>query len=92
MNIKGQTLNLSLKIIQYEFLQYANKQAEEIKNIYITKIQEKNIKYKLKSGEVNKSVVFQYFSSIEKEKENKMISIPFKIQINTEKNITYIPI
>ena len=78
--------------MQYEFCQYENKQTEEIKNIYTTKIQEKIIKYKLKSDEVNKSVVFQNFSLTEREEENKMISIPFKIQINTEKNITYISI
>ena len=85
MKLKGQMLNLSLKIMQYEFWQYENKQAEEIKNIYTTKIQEENIKYKLKSDEVNKSVVFQNFSLIEKEEENKKISIPFQIQISTEK-------
>ena len=41
MKIKGQTLNLSIKIMQYEFWQYANKPIEEIKNIYMTKIKKR---------------------------------------------------
>ena len=82
MKIKDKILHLSLKIMQYEFWEYSNVQIKELKNIHITKIQEENIKYELKSEEINQSQIFQSFSLIEK--ENKIISIPFQITIKSE--------
>ena len=83
MDIKDKILHLSLKLMQYEFWERANVKIEEIKNIHITKIQEDNIEYKLKPDDISENQLFESFNLIEK--ENKIISIPFKIKIKNEK-------
>ena len=88
MKIKDEIIHLTLKLMQYEFWEYSELQANELKNIYTTKIQEKKIEYKLKKEELSKNKEFENFSIIEKEEENKIISIPFEIQIE---NNTILP-
>ena len=83
MDIKDKILHLSLKLMQYEFWERANVKIEEIKNIHLTKIQEDNIEYKLKPDDISENQLFESFNLIEK--ENKIISIPFKIKIKNEK-------
>ena len=86
MKIKNQILHLSLKLNQYEFWEYNKKEIKELKNIYITKVQENKIEYILEKEELTKSEIFNSFSIIEEEKENKIISIPFEFKIEN-KNI-----
>ena len=86
MKIKNQILHLSLKLNQYEFWEYNKKEIKELKNIYITKVQENKIEYTLEKEELTKSEIFNSFSVIEEEKENKIISIPFEFKIEN-KNI-----
>ena len=86
MKIKNQILHLSLKLNQYEFWEYNKKEIKELKNIYITKVQENKIEYILEKEELTKSEIFNSFSVIEEEKENKIISIPFEFKIEN-KNI-----
>jgi hypothetical protein len=86
MKIKNQILHLSLKLNQYEFWEYNQKEIKELKNIYITKVQENKIEYTLEKEELTKSEIFNSFSVIEEEKENKIISIPFEFKIEN-KNI-----
>ena len=86
MKIKNQILHLSLKLNQYEFWEYNQKEIKELKNIYITKVQENKIEYILEKEELTKSEIFNSFSIIEEEKENKIISIPFEFKIEN-KNI-----
>ena len=86
--VKEKIFHLTLKIIQYEFWEYNNIEIEELKNIYKTIIQEENIEYKLNELELSakkSSDSFENFSIIEKEEENKIISIPFHLKINTDK-------
>ena len=78
--VKDKIFHLSLNLIQYEFWEYNNKEIEELKNIYKTVVQEDKIEYKLDELELSKeqsSSSFENFSIIEKEEEDKMISIPF---------------
>ena len=77
-------LHLILKIMQYEFWDYSNKEINELKNIKITNIQTEEIEYKLKEEEISIDKNFESFSIIDKEDENKIISIPFQIKINEE--------
>ena len=86
MKIKNQILHLSLKLNQYEFWEYNQKEIKELKNIYITKVQENKIEYTLKKEELTKSEFFNSFTVLEEEKENKIISIPFEFKIEN-KNI-----
>jgi hypothetical protein len=86
MKIKNQILHLSLKLNQYEFWEFNKKEIKELKNIYITKVQENKIEYTLEKEELTKSEIFNSFSVIEEEKENKIISIPFEFKIEN-KNI-----
>ena len=86
MQIKNQILHLTLKLNQYEFWDYNQKDINELKNIYITKVQEKKIEYSLQKEELSQHEVFNNFSIIEKEEENKIISLPFEFMIEN-KNI-----
>ena len=86
MKIKNQILHLSLKLNQYEFWEYNKKEIKELKNIYITKVQENKIEYILEKEELTKSEIFNSFTVLEEEKENKIISIPFEFKIEN-KNI-----
>ena len=52
MKIKNQILHLSLKLNQYEFWEYNQKKIKELKNIYITKVQENKIEYILEKEEI----------------------------------------
>ena len=86
--VKDKIFHLSLKIIQYEFWEYNNIEIEELKNIYKILIQEEIIEYKLNELELSGKKSFdnfENFSIIEKEAENKIISIPFQFKINTSK-------
>lgn len=86
MKIKNQILHLSFKLNQYEFWEYNQKEIKELKNIYITKVQENKIEYTLQKEELTKSEIFNSFTVLEEEKENKIISIPFEFKIEN-KNI-----
>ena len=86
--IRDKIFHLTLKIIQYEFWEYNNIVIKELKNIYKTIIQEEKIEYELKELELSKkesSDSFENFSIIEKEEEDKIISIPFNFKINDDK-------
>ena len=85
IKLNDSTLHLTLKIMQYEFWDYSNQTISELKNIYITNIQMEEIIYKLKEEEISIQKNFQNFSIIDKEDENKIISIPFQFKINEEK-------
>ena len=94
-NIKDNILHFKLKLIQYEFWDYSNIKKIELKNIYKTEVQEKIIEYKLKEEENSKNeehIKFQDFSMIliEKEDDEKFISIPFEFFID-EKNEKLLP-
>ena len=71
--------------MQYEFWDYSNKEINELKNIYITNIQTEEIIYELKQEEISIQKNYENFSIIDKEDENKIISIPFVLKINEEK-------
>ena len=86
MQIKNQILHLSLKLNQYEFWDYNQKNINELNNIYLTKVQEKKIEYTLQKEELSQHEAFNNFSIIEKEEENKIISLPFEFIIEN-KNI-----
>ena len=86
MKIKDKTLHLNLKIMQYEFWEYLNVEIKEFNNIYTTNIQEKDFEYKLNDEiKETKEEIFDDFSIIEKEEEDKIISIPFEIKIDDKK-------
>ena len=51
IEIKNNTLNLNLKLLQYEFWDYTNIQTDELKNIHKTQVLASNIKYELKEEE-----------------------------------------
>ena len=78
-------LHLTLNIMQYEFWDYTNIEIKELKNIYITKIQQQDIEYRLKEEETPNPKNFLNFSVIEKEEKNKNIEIPFQIKIDNPK-------
>ena len=84
MKINIPTLHLTLKIMQYEFWDYSNQKIDELKNINITNIQKEEFEYQLKEEEIPIDNDFESFSVIDKEDENKIISIPFQIKINEE--------
>ena len=92
LNIKNNLLNFKLKLLQYEFWDYANIKVSELKNVYKTEIQEKIIKYQLKEEEstnyeeIEKIGEFSIIK-IEKEKTSKIFSVPFefKIEENNDK-------
>ena len=84
IKINATTLHLTLKIMQYEFWDYSNKEINELKNINITNIQKEEFEYQLKEDEISIDKNFESFSIIDKEDENKIISIPFQIKINEE--------
>ena len=86
--IKDEILHLTIKIMQYEFWDYINKEIKELKNIYTTLIQEENIEYKLEKKELLKKENLEGFencSIIMKEDDNKIISIPFEIKLDDKK-------
>ena len=87
LKIKNNKLHLKFKLLQYEFWEYTNISTNELKNIYKTEIEEKNIEHILEEEngsnfEENKK--FGNFSMIliEKEEEEKIISIPFEFKID----------
>jgi len=86
--IHDKILHLTIKIMQYEFWDYINKEIKELKNIYTTIIQEENIEYKLKNKALPKKEKVEGFencSIIMKEDDNKVISIPFEIKLDDKK-------
>ena len=85
IKLNDTTLHLTLKIMQYEFWDYSNKEINELKNIYITNIQTEEIIYELKQEEISIQKNYENFSIIDKEDKNKIISIPFVLIINEEK-------
>ena len=85
IKLNDTTLHLTLKIMQYEFWDYSNKEINELKNIYITNIQTEKIIFELKQEEISIQKNYENFSIIDKEDENKIISIPFVLKINEEK-------
>ena len=87
IEIKNNTLNLNLKLLQYEFWDYTNIQADELKNIHKTEVLTSNIKYELKEEEkpsFKDNEKFGNFSIvlIEKEDKDKFISIPFEFELD----------
>ena len=85
IKLNDTTLHLTLKIMQYEFWDYSNKEISELKNIYITNIQTEEIIYELKQEEISIQKNYENFSIIDKEDKNKIMSIPFILKINEEK-------
>ena len=85
IKLNDTTLRLTLKIMQYEFWDYSNKEINELKNIYITNIQTEEIIYELKQEEISIQKNYENFSIIDKEDKNKIMSIPFVLKINEEK-------
>ena len=85
IKLNDTTLHLTLKIMQYEFWDYSNKEINELKNIYITNIQTEEIIYELKQEEISIQKNYENFSIIDKEDKNKIMSIPFILKINEEK-------
>ena len=95
IKIKNNILNLKLKLLQYEFWDYTNIQADELKNIYKTEVSTNNIKYELKEEEkpnFKDNEEFGDFSIvlIEKEDKDKFISIPFEFELD-ENNDKLLP-
>ena len=87
LKMNDKFLHFSLKIMQYEFWEYTNIEINELKNIYSTTIQEENIEYELniQEGPNPPKNNFLNFSIIEKETEEKNITIPFQIKIDNKK-------
>ena len=85
IKLNDTTLHLTLKIMQYEFWDYSNKEINELKNIYITNIQTEKIIFELKQEEISIQKNYENFSIIDKEDKDKIISIPFVLKINEEK-------
>ena len=99
VQINEEILHLTLKIMQYEFWEYINKEikeANELENIYTTVIQEENLEFKINKEELPKNenveepkneIVegFENCSIIMKEDVNKVISIPFEIKLDETK-------
>ena len=88
--MKDKVFHLTIKLIQYEFWEYNNKEIEELKNIYKTVTQEENLEYKLNEmllelSKEKSSNSFENFSIIEIEEENKIISITFEFKIKADK-------
>ena len=84
MKINDTTLHLTFKIMQYEFWCYSNQEINELKNINITTVQTAELIHELKKEDLSEHKNFENFSIIEKEDENKIISIPFELKINEE--------
>ena len=89
LKLKDHTIRFKLKLIQYEFWEYANIKITELKNIYKTEIKEKIIDYKLNDNEISKfeeKVNLLEFSVIFIKNENKenFISIPFEFKIDSD--------
>jgi len=87
IEIKNNILNLKLKLLQYEFWDYTNIKTDELKNIHKTEVSTSNIKYELKEEEkpsFKDNEKFGNFSIvlIEKEDEDKFISIPFEFELD----------
>ena len=83
LKLNKNKIRLKLKLIQYEFWEYNNIKIDELKNIYKTEVEIKYIEYQLKKEEktdFNENLKFGNFSiiAIEKEENDKFISIPFK--------------
>lgn len=92
LDIKDNILHFKIKLVQYEFWDYTNLKANELKNVYKTEIKENLIEYKLKEEEspnYDSHAKIGDFSLIiiEKEETDKFISIPFEFELdkNNEK-------
>lgn len=88
-NTKEKILHFKIKLIQYEFWDYSNFKITELKNIYKKDIKEKLIDYELKKDEVlneDEKAKIGDFSVIiiEKQKEEKMITIPFEFKLEED--------
>ena len=85
LKIKDNKLHLNIKFIQYEFWEYNNVTIDELKNIYKTELDSKEIEYILKEEEFHdfeENKKFGNFSIIFIEKEEEqIISIPFEFII-----------
>lgn len=88
-NIKDNLLHFKIKLVQYEFWEYSNVKANELKNVYKTKVKENLIEYKLKEEESfnnDTQAKIGDFSIIviEKEETENYISIPFEFEIEKD--------
>ena len=95
LKIKDNKLHLKLKFYQYEFWEYTNIKINELKNVYKTDLASYNFEYILKEEEqqnFEENAKFGNFSKIliEKEEEEKIISIPFEFKID-ENNTKLLP-
>ena len=94
INIKNNILHFKLKIFQCEFWEYLNIKEHELKNIYKTIVQTNDIEYVLKENdskyEENSKIGEFSVIILEKEDNNKLISIPFEIKID-ENNDKLLP-
>ena len=88
LKIKDNKLHLNKKFIQYEFWEYNNIKIDELKNIYKTELDSKDIEYTLKEEELQdfeENKKFGNFSIIFIEKEEEqIISIPFEFKISEQ--------
>ena len=88
MKIKNNILHFKLKIFQCEFWEYLNTEIHELKNIYKTVVQTKELEYNIgeNNSEYKDNSKIGEFSFIifEKEVKNKLISIPFEFKIEED--------
>ena len=88
MKIKNNILHFNLKIFQCEFWEYLNTEIHELKNIYKTVVQTKELEYNIgeNNSEYKDNSKIGEFSFIifEKEVKNKLISIPFEFKIEED--------
>ena len=87
MRMKDNYFHFVLKIMQYEFWEKTNIEIDELKNIYATTIQEEKIEYEYRENKNNipPKKNSTDFSIIEKESEDKNITIPFQLKIDKGK-------
>ena len=88
MEIKNNILHFKLKIFQCEFWEYLNTEIHELKNIYKTIVQTKELEYYIGENNLNykeNSEIGELSVIIfEKEEKNKLIYIPFEFKIEED--------
>ena len=66
MKINDTTHHLTLKIMQYEFWDYSNKEIYELKNINITTVQTGELIYELKKEDLSEHKILKIFQLLKK--------------------------
>ena len=92
LNLKNNVLHFKLKLVQYEFWEYANIKTEELKNIQKTNIKETTLNYTIKDEDYNSIIFEKEINNAEKdsiiliekikEENDNFLLIPFEFTID----------